>query len=187
MSLPFVVEDGIYGPRITVTGPWTPAIVEYMRREGVRELYLNDARGWAGATLDFLEAVPELIAFSILDFTIKDIAPIHQLTALRALEVSTYCNTKIDFHRFPKLERCVFYWRGGSESLFDCVGLRWLFLHRYGGPSSAPIARLTALQELFIANSEIPEVEYLAALKNLKFLGLYNLKKLTSLHRDRSA
>jgi Leucine-rich repeat (LRR) protein len=181
MSLPFIVEHGIYGPRITVTGPWTPAIAEYMRREGVRELYLNHARGWSGTTLDFLETVPELVAFSILDFTIKDITPIHRLAALRALEVSTYCNTKIDFHRFAKLERCVLYWRSGSESLFECVALRWLFLHRYGGSSSEPFARLAMLDELSIANSELREVEHLAALKGLKFLGLYNLKKLTSL------
>lgn len=182
MNLPFVLEHGVYGPRITVTGPWAPAIAEHMRREGVRELYLNHARGWSGTTLDFLETVPELIAFSILDFTIKDVTPIRRLTGLRSLEVSTYCNTKVDFRRFPELERCVFYWRSGSESLFECAALRWLFLHRYGGSSSEPFARLAMLQELSIANSDLREVEHLGALRNLKFLGLYNLKKLTSLH-----
>jgi hypothetical protein len=182
MSLPFVLELGVSGPRVTVTGPWTPAIAEYMRREGVRELYLNHARGWSGTTLDFLEAVPGLIAFSILDFTINDVAPIRRLTQLRSLELSTYCNTKVEFHRFPELERCAFYWRSGSESLFECAALRWLFLHRYAGPSSEPFARLAVLQELSIANSDLREVEHLGALRNLKFLGLYNLKKLTSLH-----
>lgn len=181
MSLPFILEPGVYGPRITVTGPWTPAITEYMRREGVRELYLNHARGWSGTTLDFLDTVPELVAFSILDFTIKDVTPLHRLTTLRSLEVSTYCDTKIDFHQFPALERCVFYWRSGSESLFECAALWWLFLHRYSGSGSEPFARLAALQELSIANSELREVESLAALKNLRFLGLYNLKKLASL------
>jgi hypothetical protein len=181
MSLPFILEHGVYGPRITVTGPWTPAIAEYMRGEGVRELYLNHARGWSGTTLDFLATVPELIAFSILDFTIKDVTPIHRLTALRSLEVSTYCNTKVNFRRFPELERCVFYWRSGSESLFECAALQWLFLHRYGGSSSEPFARLAALEELSIANCKLREVEHLAALRNLKFLGLYNLKELTSL------
>jgi hypothetical protein len=182
MSVPFILEHGVYGPRVTVTGPWTPAIAEYMRREGVRELYLNHARGWSGTTLDFLETVPELIAFSILDFSIKDVTPIHRLTTLRSLEVSTYCNTKVDFHRFPELDRCVFYWRSGSESLFECDALRWLFLHRYDGSSSEPFARFALLQELSIANSELREVEHLATLRNLKFLGLYNLKRLTSLH-----
>jgi hypothetical protein len=181
MNVPFVLEQGIYGPRVTVTGPWAPAIAEYMRREGVRELYLNHARGWSGTTLDFLETVPALIAFSILDFTIKDITPIHRLTALRSLEVSTYCKTKVDFRRFPELERCVFYWRSGSESLFGCTALRWLFLHRYDRSSSAPFAQLATLGGLSVANSELGEIEQFAALRKLEFLGLYNLKKLTSL------
>lgn len=182
MTLPFILEQGIYGPRVTATGPWMPAIAEYMRREGVRELYLNHARGWSDTTLDFLETVPGLVAFSILDFSIKDIAPIHRLRELRALEVSTYCNTPIDFRQFPKLERCLLYWRHGSDSLFDCGALRWLFLHRYGGASSEPFAQLAALQELSVANSELREVEHLATLTSLTFLGLYELKKLTSLH-----
>jgi hypothetical protein len=181
MSVPFILEHGYYGPRITVTGPWTPAITEYIRREGVRELYLNHARGWNGTSLNFLEALSDLVAFSILDFTIKDITPIHRLASLRALEVSTYCSTKIDFHRFPVLERCAFYWRGGSDSLFACQTLRSLFLHRYTGSASEPIAHVTALEELSIANGELREVESLANLKNLRFLGLYNLKELTSL------
>lgn len=182
MSAPFILEHGIYGPRVTVTGPWTLAIAEYMRREGVRELYLNHARGWSGTSLTFLETVPELVAFSILDFTIKDVTPIHQLTALRSLEVSTYCNTAIDFHQFPVLQRCVFYWRGGSDALFDCTTLLRLFLHRYNGASSKPFARLATLEELSVANSELREVEHFAALRKVKFLGLYNLKKVTSLH-----
>jgi hypothetical protein len=152
-----------------------------MRRDDVRELYLNHARGWSGATLDFLETIPELVAFSILDFTIKDVTPIHRLSALRSLEVSTYCKTLIDFHRFPELERCVFYWRSGSESLFEREALRWLFLHRYSGSTSDPFAGLIGLQELSIANSELREIESLAALKSLRCLGLYNLKKLVSL------
>lgn len=181
MSMAFILEHGVYGPRVTVTGPWTPDIAVYMRREGVRELYLNHARGWSGTTLDFLETVPDLIAFSILDFTIKDVTPIHRLAALRSLEVSTYCSTGIDFRRFPELESCVFYWRGGSESLFERATLQHLFLHRYDASSSEPFARLTALQDLSVANSDLREVEHFAVLKNLKFLGLYNLKKLTSL------
>jgi len=181
MSLPLLLEQGIYGPRATVTGSWTPDIAAYMQSEGVRELYLNHARGWTGATLDFLETVPDLIAFSILDFTIKDVTPIHHLTGLRSLEVSTYCDAPFDFHQFPHLENCVFYWRAGSESLFQSCGLRRLFLHRYDGSSSEPIAGLASIEALSIANGQIKEVKHLIPLKKLTFLGLYNLKNLTSL------
>jgi hypothetical protein len=181
MSAPFILEHGIYGPRVTVTGRWTPAIAEYMRQKDVRELYLNYARGWNGTSLDFVATLPDLVAFTILDFTIADVTPIHQLAELRALEVSTYCTTPIDFHRFVKLETCNFYWRAGSESLFSRKTLRRLFLHRYAESGSEPFARLSELEELSIANSELREVEQLAALKQLRFLGLYNLNKLASL------
>ena len=181
MAVPFIVEAGNFGPRITVTGPWVPAIAEYMHREHVDELYLNQGRGWRGSTLSFLETVPALSSFSILDFRIEDVSAIQSLATLRALDVSTYCETTIDFSMFPNLERCVFYWRSGSESLFESSGLRSLFLHRYDGVSSEALSRLTGLEWLSVANSDIQEIEYLAILRNLKFLGLYNLRRLTSL------
>lgn len=181
MSLPFVVERGIYGKRLVLTGPWDQSVAEYLQREHIRELYLNHARGWRGTTLDFLAGLPALDAFSIIDFTINDVSPIHQLSDLRALELSTYCDTEVNFARFPTLERAVFYWRDGSDSLFDCVTLRMLFLHRYNRPLSQPFSRLSCLEDLSIANSDLREVESLAALKNVKFLGLYNLKELASL------
>lgn len=182
MKLPFILEHGIYGPRVALTGPWTPAIGEYIGREDIRELYLNHARGWKGGNLDFLKTLPELIAFSIIDLTINDITPIHRLTALRALEISTYCRTAINFAEFSRLERAVFYWREGSDSLFESSTLRSLFLHRYSGWESRPFGQLTGLKELSIANANLREIESLAGLSDLRFLGLYNLKKLASLH-----
>lgn len=181
MSAPFILEHGTYGPRVTLTGPWTPAITDYMQRNNVLELYLNHALGWSGTSLSFLSTLPDLVAFGILDFTIKDVAPIHYLTALRSLEVSTYCSTVIDFHQFSELESCIFYWRAGSESLFERATMRRLFLNRYSGVSSQPIADLAALEELSIANSAIVEARHLAVLSRLRFLGLYNLKRLSSL------
>lgn len=181
MKLPFTLEHGVYGPRASLTGPWVPAVSEYMRRENIRELYLNYARGWKGEDLSFLETLPDLLGFSIIDFGISDIARVHTLTALRALEISTYCSTPIDFARFPDLERTVFYWRSGSDSLFDLIKLRSLFVHRYVGSVSEPFGRLTTLTELSIANSDLLEIESVRQLSHLRFLGLYNLKKLKSL------
>jgi hypothetical protein len=181
MVLPFILEHGRYGPRIALTGPWSPSIAEYMRYEGVRELYLNHARGWNGTSLEFLTDLPQLTAFSILDFTITDVSPVHSLPNLRSLEISTYCKTPINFHRFAELEHIVFYWRHGGESLFDSRGLRSVFLHRYGELTSKPFGQLLFLEELSIANSELEEIRSLGHLQGLRFLGLYNLKNLTSL------
>lgn len=177
----FVVEDGIEGPRVVLRGPWTHQVEQYMRREGVRELCLNHARGWSGHDVRFLERLPDLTALTILDLKIDDIEGVHHLSALRHLELSTYDATAVDFGGFPDLQRCVFYWRPGSESLFECTSLRDLFIHRYAGSSSDPFARLTNLQRLAIANSGVREIRGLASLERLEFLGLYNLKPLQSL------
>jgi Leucine-rich repeat (LRR) protein len=177
----FEIERGKYGQRLVLTGPWSSDIAAYMHRERIGELYLNHARGWSGDSIEFVGALPDLIAFGILDFTIQDVSPIHRLTNLRALEISTYCKTPIDFTCFGHLEDCVFYWRGGSESLFEHRLLTRLFIHRYDALASAPLARLKELTVLSIANSDLTEVRHLAPMMKLRFLGLYNLKKLKSL------
>ncbi len=181
MNPSFTLERGFFGPRVTLTGPWSPSIGDYLRQEGVLELYLNHARGWTGGNLDFLKTPPQLVAFSIVDLTIADISPIHHLSELRALEISTYCATAVNFAQFSQLERCVFFWREGSSSLFDSSTLRSLFLHRYSGQQSKPFGKLATLHELSVANGELCEIESLGHLEELRLLGLYNLRKLTSL------
>jgi Leucine-rich repeat (LRR) protein len=180
-SVDFELEDGLFGPRLVLTGPWHARIADAMRQDGIRELYLNEARGWSGRSLEFLEDIPDLVAFGILDFRIHDISPIHRLTSLRGLEVSTYCRTPVEFSSFPALEHCTFYWRPGSESLFDRTAVTHLFVHRYDGALSEPFARLRALQSLSIANSSLAEIRYLGDLAQLTFLGLYNVRQLRSL------
>ena len=181
MNTGFSLEQGAFGACVVATGAWTAKIAEYMSKHMVRELYLNHARGWVGDNVDFLRDLPELDAFRILDFTIKDVSAIHALGSLRLLEVSTYCTTPVDFARFPRLEDCAIYWRDGSTSLFACEKLERLFLHRYSGVQSASIAQLERLVSLSIANGGLQEVRHLGNLKRLRRLGLYNLAGLTSL------
>jgi Leucine-rich repeat (LRR) protein len=177
----FVVEPGYAGPRVVVTGPWLPSIGRYMRKEGIDELYLNDGRGWKGDNIDFLIEFPDLTSFGILDLRIKDDSPVHHLRELRALELSTYSQVPIAFDRFEHLTDCTFYWRAGSESLFDATSLRSLFVHRYDGAGSMPFAQLRSLRSLSIANGALTEVVSLGHLRQAMFLGLYNLRQLGSL------
>jgi hypothetical protein len=181
MTLGFVVEQGYAGPRVTVTGPWLSSIGQYMQDQEISELYLNHARGWKGDSIAFVSDLPNLTAFGLLDFTIKDDSPVHSLGKLRCLELSTYSTAPIDFDRFPHLDQCALYWRSGSESLFHAPSLRSLFVHRYSGKGSGPFAQLRSLRSLSIANSSVPEIVALGQLRDLIFLGLYNLKELTSL------
>lgn|SRR5579863_41733 len=176
----FTVERGRTGSRLVVNGPWRPAIGEYMRRERIYELTLNYVCGWDGGGIGFLETLPFLTAFSIVG-AIDDISPVHALHELRVLEIRTSARTAIDFSCFPDLADAVIDWTKGSDSLFGCVSLRRLYLDRYRGGASAPFAGLVNLKSLSIVSSPLQEVVALGELRNLTFLGLYYLSKLTSL------
>ena len=152
-----------------------------MTREGIEELVLNYARGWKGITLEFLTRIPWLKAFTILDWNINDVSPIHALTRLRMLEVSTYCKTEIRFHTFPLLEDCRLRWREGAESLFDQATIRRLFVADYNRPSSNSFGNLKRLESLSIAGGSLSTLEGLRRLTQLLSLGLYELKQLQTL------
>lgn len=181
MNTSFTVESGVFGPRVVLTGPWRSEVADYMRREQIRELYLNHARGWKGEHIEFVRELPDLLGFGIIDFLIKDVSPVHALHQLKVLELSTYCKTPIDFTEFSFLEQCVFYWRRGSDTLFDVKRLKRLFLHRYNASSSAQISQLRNMERLEVANAVIEEVEGLGELLRLQMLGLYSLGRLKTL------
>lgn len=181
MSGPCVVEQSAFGPRLVLTGGWNDGIREHMLRNGVADLYLNYARGWSGRDLSFLQDLGWLKAFTILDWRIEDVSPIHYLTRVEMLEISTYCKTAIHFESFPALEDCRLTWRERAASLFECSTLRRLFLSDYSRESTDSFARLPRLEALSIGSSAVTSLEGLRALKMLKFLGLYSLKRLRSL------
>jgi hypothetical protein len=109
------------------------------------------------------------------------VSPIHYLTRVEMLEISTYCKTEIHFESFPALEDCRLTWRERAASLFECSILRRLFLSDYSRESTDSFARLARLEALSIASSAVTSLEGLGSLRMLKFLGLYGLKRLRSL------
>lgn len=181
MSAGYVLEQGVYGPRLVVTGPWSEGIRAYMESHRIDDLYLNYARGWKGSSLEFLAQVPWLKAFTILDWAIRDVSPVHHLRDLRMLEISTYCDTEIDFEIFPHMEDCKLTWRRGATSLFNSRTVRRLFLSDYVIETSDLFGQLTQLESLSVAGGALRSLEGLRPLHHLHFLGLYNLKKLKSL------
>lgn len=177
----FKIERGRRGPRVSPTGEWDDSIALYMKKNGIRELFLNSARGWRGRTMDFLEDLTELEGLWIIDSTVDDISPIHCLKNLKALSVTTLSRTHIDFSCFPQLELCVLDWEPGYASVFDCVWLRGLFVDNFKGKDSSAFSTLKNLSSLSILNGPLPDIRGLAELTDLKHLALCNLRKLSSL------
>lgn len=170
MTEAFRIEPGTYGSRVVVTSAWNPGITRYIIENDVKELYLNYAWGWKGNDIAFLNELTNLEAFFILDWTIQDIAPVHFLTHLRFVHINTYCDSQIDFTRFPDLEECFLEWHRGAESVFSCKGLRKLFLNSYGGASSQPFSPLSELRSLSLGSAAIKEVlRALARCRNWSF------------------
>ena len=178
----FSIEDGRYGPQLVLQSSWSDEVARYMEEHGIRELYLNEEKGFRDKDVGFLSQVPDLEVLWIVHHTIQDISPIHVLHGLRSLKANTYCKTGIDFTQFPQLEHCYLEWRPQARSLFQCVTLQDLWINRYQGKDTDPFAALTNLVSLSLANAPVQSLAGLARLTQLRFLGLYRLLKLPSLH-----
>jgi hypothetical protein len=175
------LEAGEYGQRAVATSAWSEQMTEYLLASGIVELELNDGKGWQGRDLLFLKKLPQLKVFKIIDLKISCIDPIHFLHELRALEITTYCQTEIRFSAFPRLEKCALEWRPKAASLFDCTTLKKLFINRYSGRNVVPFTMLINLESLAILNAPVENLQGLSALKELRSLRLGNLRHLTSL------
>jgi hypothetical protein len=175
------IEDGQFGRKAVITSTWSEAMFDYLVEQEIAELKLNDGKGWRGSDLSFLERLPRLQAFRIIDLTIASVEPVHYLHELRVLGLITYCQTEIRFSAFPRLEECDLQWRPKAESLFSCKTLRKLFLDEYRGKSAAAFSSLTNLEWLAILSAPLEDIQDLSSLSGLRSLRLANLKHLGSL------
>lgn len=183
MNDKIVFEIGDFGTRAVVKSAWRENYTSLLLDKNVSELELNHAKGWHGSNVDFLQYLPDLISFTIIDFNamLKSIKAVHCLEKLKVLNISTYCKTPIDFNFFPVLEKCGFEWRKGSESLFSRISLVKLFLNSYNKNDSNVFSPLTNLTDLAILNAPLKELLGLASLRHLVRFRIGNLNKLTSL------
>ncbi|MDA8139175.1 MAG: hypothetical protein M0036_11040 [Desulfobacteraceae bacterium] len=181
MSGNFTLEKGRYGPRAVLRSAWQSGTEKILQKDGIEELELNDAKGWRGNDIAFVQSLPWLKAFTIIDLKISDVEPVHCLHDLRKLEVITYCKTKIDSSSFPLLEDCGIEWRAGASSIFDCTTLRSFYVNRYSGKDTEDFSKLIHLKDLTILNSQIKCLKGLEKLLQLQVLRLGNLKQLGSL------
>lgn len=174
-------EEGVWGAKATIRVPWNNYLLEELLKEDIKELELNQGKGWRGKHVNFLEQFPELRGLTILDLTLESVEPVHHLHKLNQLNLSTYSNGPVNFENFQNLSNCGFEWIKGSDSLFECKTLKTLGLNNYKKKSSEPFSNLVNLEKLTLLNSGIEDVDGITKLTNLTYLSVANLKKLTSL------
>ncbi len=177
----YVLEKGEFGLRAVLTSSWTEDIKRSLLKQPVAELELNRGKGWHGQDLSFLSEFPELLALKIIGKTAESVSPIHVLHNLRALHIIAYCKTEIRFSEFPDLIECRLQWRPKATSLFDCVGLKNLFLIGFTGSNTDRFGKLKNLESLAILGSPIRNLQGLRPLVHLRSLRLGDLRKLETL------
>jgi len=182
MNPSLTIGSGSWGPKATVTGEWSVAVEDCIRSQDIKELELNHAKGWRGADVRFLERLPGLNAFTIIDHSIKDVTAIHALGRLKYLDVNTYCKTPIDFGKFPLLEECALEWRPKSESLFADQGVKKAFVNKCPLKDLRAMSTMTSLESLSLASPKLETLEGIESLTTLTFLGIFVARRLTSLN-----
>ena len=175
MSGDWLIEEGMYGPRIVVTGPWSEATLEALVSSGARELELNYAKGWTGSDIAFIRELPQLEALNVTHLTLKDIRPVNALHSLRYLKISTYCKTELDFASWPSLEECALdAWRPRAKSIIEHRGIKKLFINKWNqGKDLTDFSRMAQLESLQLYSPS--RLESLAGVESLTRLTRFEL------------
>lgn len=175
-------EQGQFGTKAIVKVKWHDSLLEVLLKHDIRELELNIGKGWRGKNIEFLKELTQLRSLIIGDLTLDLIEPIHYLHELIELELETYSDIPVDFSAFPKLTDCWFEWIKGSDSLFDCKGLKSLGVNSYKKKSSEPFSNLEQLENFSLLNSSVEDLNGIFKLTKLTSLRIARLRKVTSLN-----
>lgn len=181
MNNKILIEEGSYGKKASINTAWHNDFIKILNDSEIKELELNDGKGWSCNSLDFINNLPDLKALTIIDLKIENIEPIHFLKGLLKLEIITYCKTPLNFKSFPNLIECSLEWRRGSETLFELANLKTLFINNYDKKESNAFSSFSKLEDLSILNSKTVNLEGVSQLGELKKLRIANLKYLNDL------
>lgn len=178
----FIIENGKYGKKIVVTSHWNNKISNYIKKNNIKEIELNYAKGWKDSDVLFLkEITSKLLSLTITNYNLDNISIIHNLKSLKELNIDSYDKTELDFSNFKELEDCFLEWRPKAKSIFKNKSLKKLYIQNFKSKDTNDFSEMTQLKELKLGNSPIEDLTGLKSLKKLRFLGLYSFRKLSNL------
>ncbi len=170
-----------FGPALIIDPNHIMESKEFMVDNNIKGLEINVSINFDTNDLRFLKHFDFITHLNIIHYRINDLSPLYYLKNIVSLAIQAHYTCSIDFSHFPKLMHCFLEWEKGAESIFKCVTLKTLYINSYKGKNADKFAMLTNLESLKIGNSPIENIEGLRYLSKLKELGLYYLRKLTSL------
>jgi len=173
------IITGKLGVKAIIKSEWREHYAKLLSDNNVIDIELNDAKGWNGKNIDFLNKFRNIISLTLIDLTIESIDAINNLNELRYLTLITYSKTKINFNNLPKLKALDFEYIKGSTSLFDLKYIEDLSLNRFNDRDFSSISKMNSLKALSMMNSRINNIKGICDLNNLISLSLINLSKIT--------
>lgn len=177
--------DGDYDDQISsllVKGEWNNGILDFVKKEELKGLYLNSAKGFKCQNFDFLLGLPELELLNIICSPVDTLSAIEKLGSLKSLSISCHWKKKLDLSGLKKLERSFISYGNGAESIFECSSLRYLYMDDFKIKSFAQLEQLYKIEYLTIGNSSFNSPDIVGKLKSLRKLVLLNCRKLDNLN-----
>jgi hypothetical protein len=161
-----------------VRGEWNEDIPDFMKKNDIKGLYLNSAKGFKSPNFDFLLDLPELELLNIIYSPVDTLAPIETLKNLKSLNISCHWRDSLDLSGLENLEHSFISYDKGVESVFECASLRYLYIDEFKLKNFSRLKNLSKIEYLTIGNSSFNNSELLSELKELRKLVLLNCRKL---------
>jgi hypothetical protein len=172
-----VIESDSAGPKAVVFDRWTADDVGVIRASGVKRVQIARFRGPDLNFLVNLADYADLDEVDVIQLQLRSDSGVEALPYLRALSLETYSQDRLDFRKFPMLERLSFNWRPGGDTVFQCSSLRSLRVSRYPEINLTVLRGLVRLERLRIDNSR--------RLRSLDCVGSLSMLTVLSLRDDR--
>ncbi len=177
----FTAEKGLFGAKFVLRGYWKPAAERFMRETKIQELELNYAKNWPLEEITFLRQLEFLVNLVLIMPAKLDLSPVEALVNLRDLNINQVTTTtNVDLAVLTKLESCYVEWQPKLASILGCTSLKDLYLQAFKHHDLQGLAALGNLEVLKIGNGPVHSLAGIQRLRNLRVLGLYYLRKLSS-------
>lgn len=165
-------------PGVMVSGDWDEAVDQYVREAGIRAVYLNSAKGWKGTDFSFLGGLSRVEELNVIASKGEHLEAVEGMAQLRSLSLTCDTRSTIDFSTLRQLTDCYLLWWKGANSIFDAPALEHLYLDGARLEDFSPLAKLSGLRCLTVANANIADLKPLQALSGLERLELINCRQL---------
>ncbi len=164
---------------LLIKGPWRESYARYVEKNSIKALYFNSARGWRGEDFSFLSELNGIEEISIICSKISNLSSIERIKSLQEISLNGIVTEDVKLCSLPRLKKCYLYWWTGAKSVLESVSLESAYFDKLRLKAYDELAELRSVRHLTIANSSMPDIEWLNRFTGqLEELHLLNCKKL---------